>query len=146
MLPTSRTDIARSAAVLTVRAEYEQSKNALKRAVEINPSDANALAAWGSAQSFDGEINGAIELLEFGLKLDPMLEPTYIFDLEVAYYLARRHEDVLRVAELGLARYPDFPVFNTPAAAAAAQLGAKGSGCRATPKPCDEGCLHSTWT
>ena len=116
--------------VLTVRAEYEQSKNALKRAVEINPSDANALAGWGSAQSFDGEINGAIESLELGLKLDPMLEPTYIFDLEVAYYLARRHEDVLRVAELGLARYPDFPVFNAPAAAAAAQLGRKDQAAR----------------
>ena len=69
-------------------------------------------------------------MLELGLKLDPMLEPTYIFDLEVAYYLARRHEDVLRVAELGLARYPDFPVFNAPAAAAAAQLGRKDQAAR----------------
>ena len=45
--------------VLTVRAEYEQSKEALKRAVEINPSDANALAEWGSAQAFAGEIGGS---------------------------------------------------------------------------------------
>ena len=111
--------------VLTVRAEYEQSKDALKRAVEINPSDANALAAWGSAQAFAGEIGGAIESLQLALKLDPTLEPTYLFDLEMAYYLAGRYDDVLRIADLGLARYPDFPVFNTLAAAAAAQSGRK---------------------
>jgi adenylate cyclase len=54
-----------------------------------------------------------------------MLEPTPVFDLAVAYYLERRHEDALRIAERGLARYPDFPMFNVPAAAAAAQLGHK---------------------
>jgi TolB-like protein/class 3 adenylate cyclase/Tfp pilus assembly protein PilF len=116
--------------VLMVRAEYEQSKDALKRAVEINPSDANALAAWGSSESFVGEIGGAIESLELALKLDPMLEPTYVFDLVVAYYIARRHDDALRVAELGLARYPDFFVFNSAAAAAAAQLGRKDQAAR----------------
>jgi adenylate cyclase len=81
-------------------------------------------------QSFDGEIDGAIESLQLALKLDPMLEPTYVFDLAVAYYLARRHEDVLRTVELGLARFPDFPVFNAAAAAAAAQLGRKEQAAR----------------
>ena len=33
--------------ILLVRGEYDQAQNALKRAIEINPSDANALAAWG---------------------------------------------------------------------------------------------------
>ena len=59
-----------------------------------------------------------------------MLEPNYVFDLAVAYYLARRHEDALRIAERGLARYPDFPMFNVPAAAAAAQLGRKEQAAR----------------
>jgi class 3 adenylate cyclase/TolB-like protein/Tfp pilus assembly protein PilF len=116
--------------VLTVRAEYEQSKDALKRAVEINPSDANALAAWGTVQSFVGEIDSAIESLQLALKLDPLLEPTYVFDLVVTYYVARRHEDALRVSELGLARYPDFSAFNAVAAAAAAQLGRKEQAAR----------------
>lgn len=111
--------------ILLARAEYDQAQNALKRAIEINPSDANALAPWGAVQSFSGEIAGAIETLELALKLDPMLEPNYVFDLAVAYYLARRHEDALRIAERGLTRYPDFAMFNAPAAAAAAQLGRK---------------------
>jgi adenylate cyclase len=111
--------------ILLARGEYDQAQNALGRAIEINPSDANALAPWGSVQSFSGNIAGAIDSLQLALKLDPMLEPNYVFDLAVAYYLARRYEDALRIAERGLARYPDFAMFNVPAAAAAAQLGRK---------------------
>jgi tetratricopeptide (TPR) repeat protein len=111
--------------ILLARGEYDQARNALKRAIEINPSDANALASWGTVQSFSGEIAGAIDSLQLALKLDPTLEPNYVFDLAVAYYLARRHEDALRIAERGLARYPNFAMFNAPAAAAAAQLGRK---------------------
>ena len=111
--------------ILLARAEYEQALNASKRATEINPSDASALAVWGSTQSFSGEIDGAIESLQLALKLDPMLEPHFYFDMAVAYYLARRHEDALRTAESSLARYPDLPMFTIPAAAAAAQLGRK---------------------
>jgi adenylate cyclase len=110
--------------------EYDQAKDVLKRAIEINPSDANALAVWGSVQSFSGEIGGAVESLQLALKLDPMLEPRFVFDLAVAYYLAHRHEDALRIAERGLSRYSDFPMFNVPAAAAAAQLGRKEQAAR----------------
>ncbi len=116
--------------ILLASAEYDQAKDALKRAIEINPSDANALAGWGSVQSFSGEIGGAIESLQLALKLDPMLEPNFVFDLAIAYYLAHRHEDALRIAERGLARYSDFPMFNVPAAAAAAELGRKEQAAR----------------
>jgi TolB-like protein/class 3 adenylate cyclase/Tfp pilus assembly protein PilF len=111
--------------ILLARTDYEQAEDALKRAVEINPSDASALAAWGSVQSFSGRIPEGIESLQLALKLDPSLEPNFVFDLAVAYYLARRHEDALRVAEGGIGRYPDFPMFNAVAAAAAARLGRK---------------------
>jgi class 3 adenylate cyclase/TolB-like protein/cytochrome c-type biogenesis protein CcmH/NrfG len=107
------------------RAEYEEAQNALKRAIEINPSDADALATWGTVQTFSGEIAGAIDSLQLALKLDPMLEPNHMFDLVAAYYLARRHEDALHTAERGIARYPNFVMFHATAAAAAAQLGRK---------------------
>jgi adenylate cyclase len=112
------------------RAEYDQAQHALKRAIEINPSDANALAVWGGLQSFSGQVAEAIGSLQLALKLDPTLEPNHVFDLALAYYLARQHEDALRIAERGLARYPDFPMFNLPAAAAAAQLGRKEQAAR----------------
>ena len=116
--------------ILLARGEYEQAQNALKRAIEINPSDANALAAWGLAQSFSGEIADCIDSLQLAMKLDPMLEPNFVFDLAVCYYLVRRHEDALRIVERGQAHYPDFLMFNALAAAAAAQLGRKEQAAR----------------
>jgi hypothetical protein len=50
--------------------------------------------------------------------------------MAMAYYLARRHEDALRAAESGLARYPNLPMTLIPAAAAAAQLGRKEQAAR----------------
>lgn len=109
--------------ILLIRAEYDPARNALQRAIDLNPSDANALGAWGALQSFNGDLPRAIESLELALKYDPMLQPNYHFDLAISYYLARRHEDALRVAERGMSRFPNFVMFNIPAAAAAAQLG-----------------------
>ncbi|TJV40034.1 MAG: tetratricopeptide repeat protein, partial [Mesorhizobium sp.] len=108
--------------ILLIRTEYDQARNALQRAIDLNPSDANALAVRGTLRSFDGDLPGAIQSLELALKYDPMLQPNYHFDLAISYYLARRHEDALRVAERGISRFPNFPMFNVPAAAAAAQL------------------------
>ena len=116
--------------ILLARAEYDQAKDALKRAIEINPSDANALAAWGSAQSFTGEIGGAIESLQLALKLDPMLEPKLRVRSGGRLLSRASARGALRIAERGLARYPDFPMFNAPAAAAAAQLGRKEQAAR----------------
>ena len=109
--------------ILLARAEYDQSRNALMQAIEINPSDATALAVWGAAQAFSGEITSSIEALELALKYDPMLEPNHALDLTIAYYLDRRHEDALRLAERGISRFPEFAAFSIIAAAAAAQLG-----------------------
>jgi tetratricopeptide (TPR) repeat protein len=106
-----------------IRAEYDQARAALQRAIEINPSDANALAVWGTVQSYLGDIPGAIEALELAFKYNPALEPELHFDLSVSYYLARRHDEALRIAERGIDRFPDFPMLHIAAAAAAAQLG-----------------------
>jgi adenylate cyclase len=108
-----------------VRGEYDEAQNALRRAIEINPSDATALAAWGTVQSYSGDVAGGIETLQLALKLDPMIEPNYVAELALSLYLARRHEDVLRLVERALARHPDFAILNASAAAAAAQLGRK---------------------
>jgi TolB-like protein/Tfp pilus assembly protein PilF len=109
--------------VLAVRAEYSEALNELRRAIEINPSDANALAVWGTVLSFNGVLDRAVEALEQARQYDPTLEAGHLFDLSVAYYLMRRHDDAIRIAEEGLARYPDFDMFYVAAAAAAAQGG-----------------------
>ena len=124
--------------ILLARTDYDQAKDAVKRAIEINPSDASALAVWGSVQSFTGEVGGATESLQLALKLDPMLEPKFVFDLAVAYYLAHRHEDALRIAERGLARYSGFSDVQCPGCCGCCATGPQGTGralCRGAPPP-----------
>jgi adenylate cyclase len=116
--------------LLVVRAEYDQAQAELRRAIEINPSDSNALAVWGNVQLFVGDTAGAIEALERALKYDPALEALHVFDLSVAYYLAHRHQAALRTAERGLTQFPDFAMLNVIAAAASAQLGRKKDAAR----------------
>jgi adenylate cyclase len=109
--------------VLVVRGDYDLAQSELRRAIEINPSDTNALADWGSVLSFNGDLAKGTDALEQALQYNPMLEPSYVFDLLVGYYLSRRNKDAIRVAEWGKSRYPDFPMFDVPAAAASARLG-----------------------
>ena len=109
--------------ILIVRGEYDLAQSELRRAIEINPSDTTALAVWGSVKSFNGDLTKAVDALEQALQYNPTLEPNYVFDLSVCYYLLRRNKDAIRIAEWGKSRYPDFPMFDVPAAAAAARLG-----------------------
>lgn len=108
---------------LVLRTEYDQARTELRRAIEINPSDAYALATWGGIQLFGGDAPGAVDSLERALTYDPSLEAIHVFDLSVAYYFAERLEDAMGTAQRGLSRSPDFPMFNVVAAAAAARLG-----------------------
>jgi adenylate cyclase len=109
--------------IYLLRAEYDQAIEELHRAVEINPSDSNALAGWGSAKMFTGDMAGAIKPLELAVKYNPALEPIYFGDLAHAYYFAGHNEDAVRIAERGISQYQDYPRFHLIAAAAAARLG-----------------------
>ncbi|HEX9836095.1 MAG TPA: adenylate/guanylate cyclase domain-containing protein [Alphaproteobacteria bacterium] len=100
-----------------------QAQSELRRAIELNPSDATALAMWGVFEGYRGDLAAAVDALERAHKYDPMLDPSYVFFLALNYTLAGRHEDAVRAAERGLALYPDFAMFHVPAAAAAGQLG-----------------------
>lgn len=106
-----------------LRAEFDQAKYELERAIEINPSDSAALATLGTAKMFSGDAAGAIEGLELALKYNPALEPIYVFALGMSYYIAERHEDAIALALRGLAQFSDFPRFHLVAGAAAARLG-----------------------
>jgi adenylate cyclase len=109
--------------ILGARGEHTQAQKELHRAIELNPSDASALAMWGVGESYGGHLKSGIEALELALKFDPTLDASFVFYLALDYYLERRHEDAISLAERGIARYPEFAMFNVAAAAAAGQLG-----------------------
>ena len=105
--------------------EYDRAQQALQRAIDINPSDANALAAWGAAKLFSGQANDATKALSLAWKYDPTLGPIYINDLALAYYFAGNADLALQTAERGISQYSDYARFHIVAAAASAGLGQK---------------------
>jgi TolB-like protein/DNA-binding winged helix-turn-helix (wHTH) protein len=95
----------------------------IDRAIDINPSDADALAGRGNILVWLGENAQAIESLELAQRLDPELNAFDRFALSVAYYLARRYDDAIESAELNLRRNPAAPFTRAILAAAYAQAG-----------------------
>ena len=107
---------------LVIKEEHEKALTELRRAIEINPSDVHALAVQGTVKLHSGDITGAIQSLELAQKYNPMLDPVHMLNLAMSYYMGRQHEDAIRIAELGISRFPHIAMFNMPAAAAAARL------------------------
>ncbi len=83
---------------------YEQAGAAIDRAVAINPSDADGLAARGNILVWLGKTDEAIESLELAQRIDPELNAFDGFALSMAYYLKRRYDAAIEQAELNLRR------------------------------------------
>ena len=81
---------------------FEQAKTELDRAIEINPSDASALAGRGNILMWSGETDAAIDLLERAHRIDPELNPLDRFALSLANYLKGRYATAAEQAELNL--------------------------------------------
>jgi TolB-like protein/class 3 adenylate cyclase/lipopolysaccharide biosynthesis regulator YciM len=90
------------------RRQYEDAARALQRAIAINPSDAVSYANQGTVQLFSGRPQRAIEFLETALRLNPSLGAGSLTNLGLAYYLAGRHGDAVRVLEQAGARTTSY--------------------------------------
>jgi TolB-like protein/class 3 adenylate cyclase/Flp pilus assembly protein TadD len=103
--------------------EYEQASAEIDRALALNPSDSIGLQAHAQVLVGLGRIDEAIQAGEAALRFDPLPPITPLFDLGMAYYLARRHADAIRVLERAIARVPENAAIHALLAAAYAQLG-----------------------
>src|SRR5262245_29680964 len=79
---------------------YEEAKNEIDRAIEINPNDALALAGRGNILMWSGETDAAIEALELAQRIDPELNAVDRFALSLTYYLKGRYAAAIEQAEL----------------------------------------------
>jgi len=105
------------------RGRFDAALAEVSRALEINPSDTEALIARGGVLLFLGRLDEAIASLETGRRFDPRLLPADAGYLPVAYYVASRLEEALQAADTYIARYPDVAYLHVARAAALAQLG-----------------------
>ena len=111
------------AAVHEQKGESDLAASRLRRALEINPSDADSYKEYASILVWGGHEQKAIEWFEAALRLDPQMAAASLGELGLAYYLDGRYEDALARARESLSR--ESEVFWAPIVSAAAlgQLG-----------------------
>ena len=104
-------------------AQYDLAASELRRAIELNPNDAESYGALGSVMLYSGRTEEAIQSMETELRFNPHFGPGDFMELGLAYYLGGRYEDSIRILERGVGQKPDFVGHHIGLAAAYAQAG-----------------------
>lgn len=104
-------------------AQYDLAASELRRAIELNPNDAESYGSLGSAMLYSGRTEEAIQSMETEMRFNPHLSPGDFMQLGLAYYLRDRYEDSIRILERGVGQRPGFVGHHIGLAAAYAQLG-----------------------
>ncbi|MBN9488399.1 MAG: tetratricopeptide repeat protein [Alphaproteobacteria bacterium] len=107
----------------TAQQKYDLGLAEADRALQLNASDTDALAARAEVLLWTGHIDQSIEAAEFALRLNDKVGPEVALNLGLAYLLARRYPDAIRLLETARARYPAYPLLDFPLAGAYAESG-----------------------
>jgi adenylate cyclase len=94
-----------------------------ERALQLNPSDAEAMLARAAVLLWTGHIDKSIATAEAALRLNVSMGPEATLNLGLAYLLDKRYADAVRLLEAQRSRYPAYPLLDLPLAAAYAELG-----------------------
>lgn len=94
-----------------------------ERALQINPSDAEVLLARAAVLLWTGRVDESIATAEAAGRLNAGIGPEAALNLGLAYLLARRYADAVKLLEGARVRYPGHPLLDFPLAAAYAELG-----------------------
>ncbi len=103
--------------------QFDEAEREIDRAIELNPSDAEALAGRGNILVWLGRTDAAIESLELAQRIDPALNAFDRFALSLAYYLKKRYESAIEQARINLLSSEEAHFSNVILAASLAQLG-----------------------
>ena len=104
-------------------AQYDLAAGELRRAIELNPNDAQSYGELGGVMLYSGKTEEAIQLMETENRFNPQLGPGDLMELGLAYYLEGRYEDAISILKRGVGQRPDFAGHHIGLAAAYAQLG-----------------------
>lgn len=94
-----------------------------ERALQLNPSDAEVMLARAAVLLWTGRIDESIATAEAAMRLNVSIGPEASLNLGLAYLLAGRYGDAVRLLEAQRTRYPAYPLLELPLAAAYAELG-----------------------
>jgi len=92
------------------------------RALQLNPSDAEVLAAHAAVLLWTGRIDDSIAAAELSFRLNNNLGPEGALNLGIAYLLNHRYADAIKLLEAMRTRYPGYPLLDFPLAGAYAEV------------------------
>jgi adenylate cyclase len=78
------------------RKEHDAANRAYRRAIQLNPNDANLISDFADALCYGGQSEEAIGLLNKAMRLNPYYPDQYLWHLGGAYYNLERYEDAIR--------------------------------------------------
>jgi adenylate cyclase len=110
----------------TVQQKYDLGLAESERALQINPSDSEALATRAAVLLWTGNIDQSIAAGELAARLNGNLGPEPALNLGIAYMLKGRYADAVKVLEAARTRYPTYSTLDFPLAGAYAELGRDG--------------------
>ena len=103
--------------------DYDRALGELKRAIDLNGSDAESYGHLATVLLYEGDIPGAIAGGELLTQFQPEIPDGTAFILGIAYILADRGPDAVRILERVIDRNPEALYANVMLAAAYAAVG-----------------------
>ena len=108
------------------RGQFEQALSQVERAVELNPSDADAHALRASVLLWQGKIDESVAAFAMARQFDPRLGSGSGIAMALAYFMADRHQEALAITGDFIARYPEITFLHAIRAATFARMNETG--------------------
>ena len=100
----------------TLRSLHGEAIAEAKRAIALDPNDAESYAALGSALIFAGHAEDAIKAYQTAMRLDPLYPARYLDRIGVAYFHAEQFESAVESIERARKLNPELSAWHLAAA------------------------------
>ena len=101
---------ARLGWILAFLRKFDDALNSFETAIKLAPNDAEVLAYYGEILNYADQPERGLEMVEKGIRLDPLGPPNWEFHRGHSYYKMHRHDEAISSIRHSISRGPEFPI------------------------------------
>jgi adenylate cyclase len=109
--------------VYLMKKEHEKAIHEQKKAIALSPNDADGIAGLGGILTWSGRPEETIGLVKKAMRLNPMYQTEYLWNLGHAYYLMGRYQESIETLKRARDRDPDYLPLHVYLAASYSEIG-----------------------